>query len=629
MKQVNVKYGFFRILGITMLLILEVLAIALGTSTITDKYFTIGSTSYNESGVYYNDKKSFSRTADVVVCRGQNTTHDAQLETECDIVCKSTDNDCTNIINNKIESNSNIYFKEGNYFLWNNNTNIEGYEYGILLFNKHNITLKGKATFFQDSLNSANAGSVLLIFNSSNININDLQFIYNGSNTADQTNKNNGINIIDSKNIFINKVLVSKFNNFQLSIESYTENTSNIKITNSILEGVGNNDIIGGGTSNNAELLGRSPNNILINGNDISHVQNLSDYFGGIVSTGVYSVIVTDNILEDSWIAFSFEKCPNNNLIIGNNIIKRSNLTIDHASFSISCSTDIDYGNRVVISDNLVYGMGGISMINVNKASIIGNIFDNDIVSAKCLQGTNLSNLTLSDNRFYNCAFLGGSVIALSNTKNSLISNNFIDTLNSTGSGSYTISINGTNNKISDNIINHRVNNSIAININSHNNTIINNLIHSESKGIKVISTASNNYIEDNIIYSIGEKYDSTTFSNNYIDNALYTTLGTCSNNTVFSGKTITNVTGSSVSRCTCVDNSWKCGKITEDLDKNIGWGNLTNYPTACSTGDFMSALGDVPTCATPNRLNLTGSGNDYVCVNATGFIYRSDLACT
>lgn len=46
--------------------------------------------------------------------------------------------------------------------------------------------------------------------------------------------------------------------------------------------------------------------------------------------------------------------------------------------------------------------------------------------------------------------------------------------------------------------------------------------------------------------------------------------------------------------------------------DYNIGWNNLTSYPAACPTGQFIQQLGDNITCATPvNFTSVTGGWID------------------
>ena len=44
--------------------------------------------------------------------------------------------------------------------------------------------------------------------------------------------------------------------------------------------------------------------------------------------------------------------------------------------------------------------------------------------------------------------------------------------------------------------------------------------------------------------------------------------------------------------------------------DINLGWTNLTNYPTGCSAGQAVQVIGDTLTCVNLNSTgNLTGTG--------------------
>ena len=61
-------------------------------------------------------------------------------------------------------------------------------------------------------------------------------------------------------------------------------------------------------------------------------------------------------------------------------------------------------------------------------------------------------------------------------------------------------------------------------------------------------------------------------------------------------------------------DNGWYCGgKITaSDLtaDLGLGWGNLSNYPPACSSGQFVTQIGDTLTCSAPSISSAAGWKN-------------------
>lgn len=56
----------------------------------------------NSQGVFVDGNRSFARTADVVVCRGTSLLDDVVKQFQCDVVCLSTDSDCSQELNNSI-----------------------------------------------------------------------------------------------------------------------------------------------------------------------------------------------------------------------------------------------------------------------------------------------------------------------------------------------------------------------------------------------------------------------------------------------------------------------------------------------------------------------------------------------
>ena len=137
----------YTLLAITTLLVLGAVVaastlqmsnsgITFGNVQITDETMQTGDTVYNESGVYNNGNKSFTRIATYVFCPSEST------KTDCDIVC---DGDCgdeinTSLNNIKDKEGGTIYFMNGFYNIETNilatslnNTIITG-EYPTLNF---------------------------------------------------------------------------------------------------------------------------------------------------------------------------------------------------------------------------------------------------------------------------------------------------------------------------------------------------------------------------------------------------------------------------------------------------------------------------------------------------------------
>jgi len=90
----------------------------IATTYITDDSGTFSSSKINDSGVFYSNQKAFSRTADVVVCRGTSVLDDLYKQFTCDVVCKSTDSDCLddlNVAKTYVSLGGRIYLMHGSY----------------------------------------------------------------------------------------------------------------------------------------------------------------------------------------------------------------------------------------------------------------------------------------------------------------------------------------------------------------------------------------------------------------------------------------------------------------------------------------------------------------------------------
>ena len=135
----TIRYTSYTILGLILLTVISVIA----TTTITNNqanYLVSDNITVNNTGVFYGGAKSFTKTADVVVCRGENPADDLKKSFECDVVCKSTDSNCHDEINNYTSiGNLNIYIDKGNYpvgdhIYYNSNTTIIGAGRGLTVF---------------------------------------------------------------------------------------------------------------------------------------------------------------------------------------------------------------------------------------------------------------------------------------------------------------------------------------------------------------------------------------------------------------------------------------------------------------------------------------------------------------
>lgn len=157
----------------------------------------------NSQGVFLYGNKSFARTADVVVCRGQNTLDDFVKQFQCDVVCLSTDSDCGDNINSQsMKNNKDILITCGdysigsNYIQFGNNTRIRGESKDCVFLNKQAgftggnadvIRLDEKFPFYNNvelsdftinsSLDSSTVGVGININTVNNLKIHDIDII--------------------------------------------------------------------------------------------------------------------------------------------------------------------------------------------------------------------------------------------------------------------------------------------------------------------------------------------------------------------------------------------------------------------------------------------------------------------
>lgn len=65
------------------------------------------------------------------------------------------------------------------------------------------------------------------------------------------------------------------------------------------------------------------------------------------------------------------------------------------------------------------------------------------------------------------------------------------------------------------------------------------------------------------------------------------------------------------------VENDFSISGDLKGSDINLGWSNLTNYPSACSAGDFVTTVGDTLTCDTPSYTVDTDTNASTECSGA------------
>lgn len=107
-----------------------------------------------------------------------------------------------------------------------------------------------------------------------------------------------------------------------------------------------------------------------------------------------------------------------------------------------------------------------------------------------------------------------------------------------------------------------------------------------------------------------------TGFNNYSVGDIFYANSSTTLNKIMFGNNSVLISTNTPMWGFITTEHIWNGTITTSDLvsDLGLGFGNLSNYPAACDSGYFISALGDTPTCGTPaapgapNVSNVSGT---------------------
>lgn len=573
------------ILTITGILILSVISV-IATTTITNNYVSTPTGNFsssinsnnitiNNTGMYYNSNKVSVRTADVVVCRGTSVLDDFLKSFSCDVVCRSTDNDCGDDINTyTLIGNYNIYLSKGLYPLSdsiNLSSNISLIGSGIGL-----TILRLNDAIDRDVITNKNKGLEI----DKNILIKNIEIDGNGLQQTSTISR--GIYFRNVDNVFIENNKISNTRGFNIGYASLTSNfaTTNSLIFNNIL----NRNLNGLPLS---DIIAVECKECIISNNIIKNING-----AGITTANMKSIIIESNTLNITDYSFNLEgPSIQTDIKIKNNIVYNNG-----TGGGILISSGKQTKNIEVLNNNINLGLGfyllsltGINTSNikfnnniVNKTSstseliylssntsdiqIVGNYFDiNPSFNLHLIRSYNVTNLKINDNYVSNSGasfyFPGGNINKVSIIGN-IIYNPQYSLLYGDNIKSYlTISENT--------IYNGGISNDAtwgnAITCSMCLNSIIsnNNLINSTINGIKLRDaagvTSSNNSIFSNEITLLDYSksfISMTTSTTNYADTYTYSgVLPPCANYTRFNERIIHN----STSLCFCYNGDWIC----------------------------------------------------------------------
>lgn len=510
------------------------------TTTINNNQATVSNTLINDSGVYYSGTKAFSRTADVVVCRGTSALDDLYKSFTCDYVCPSTSPSCDILINIAITNACN-----NNYGI----IKLGVGEYGLdkpLYRTCNYINFVGaginKTILKINSISLANFGYTFMIrtnetYNSTNWEISKITFDSNQSSGSG----NSGGAITPSNGDYIHDILIKNSDYFGI----YANLLNNVILQNIYFTGYMKADRIGGADWNNVNI------------NGIYFINNITG------SANIDILRFNNSILQNVEISSTANLNKNTIGIYFEPAIESSieNINIGSAG-GITIQSDSSYGGTIYNQPRDVL----INNVKAKQITIIGQTWDK--------KSTSFGNIVI---------------------KNAILKN-----------GNYGV------------LITSRLNESTQI----INNFILDNIYSEINSTGGLINTGKGNVFPSGVIIEDGSN-TSGYITQNYNLNNIYTINlnETAIAYSVYIGDnlrgvanvTMININGLNLTNLTYIKNGLD---IKTDISpKLIG--------TATFGFHAQYINGNV------NLLNLTGTGNSIVSVNANGQLYRNDTTFT
>jgi len=502
-----------------------------------------------------------SRTADVVVCRGTSLADDIIKSFQCDVVCKSTDNDCADDIRNVVSSNK-VVFLKGNFPLVSKSGR------GFINLDRSNFSLIGvNANLYPVYVNDNTIINAAIYINDSKNIVVDGINIFGNSICSSSTFLCRGLTSIDSNDVLVKNVRIEKVKGFQFTIEGNMTFPSNNVIDSSYGVGTCTNDVIGGGQIVSSKVI----NSIAIQNNGMD-----CDYLGGIVLTNSSNVLISNNYVE-GFVSFSSETGGSFNNIISNNVIHQTVRGTGGGViiFSALSKNNLISNNNIVHGGITLYGDQNSVLNNVINPSFTGIIVWNN---SNIIQGNsvlnhygsgsydfdikgknNIINNNVISGGFRAFNFLGDYNSAqynvISNINGSDVSSSIISSVGQSTVFDYnTIYLNSVNTLGYVFVAEHITNSSFSFN-KIYNDGRINNYYN---------VFGNNNNFDSNVVQGISplnhhSTYEGAFYLNDFPYSGSLTQYNVCSYLSFFNGKIISNSTTS----CTCTGGSWKCWGMT------------------------------------------------------------------
>lgn len=326
-----------------------------------------------------------------------------------------------------------------------------------------------------------NQGKSINILGKNNVEILNLSVDSSAHNV-----NNYGIYIEDSKNIIIDKVKeISK--GFGIYITG-NKLTDGVTIKDCVLNGLGNNDVIGGGPAIQGSSL---INNIIITNNIINQDATKGNLYDATIDmVGAYRTTFLNNFTKGT-VLFGNEKYPNVYSTISGNIIKPADGK-NETGIAAYTTVGADKTAKNLSFTNNTIENGVISIVGVNTAYDLKGLINNNIVSSAGGLGINL--------KYCSQFVITGNIISNASIGINLDNSTLINIIGNIITDSYT-GIDGNSNSyynlISNNIIEHVANKILRISSTSRifnnvgyktENNILSDIFNIDNTGIKTIT---------------------------------------------------------------------------------------------------------------------------------------------
>lgn len=250
-----------------------------------------------------------------------------------------------------------IFIKEGDYRSLshidiNNNMYIEG---------------SGDATVL-----ALGQGKSIRIIGKNNIKISNL--LIDGS---DHIPFDYAIYANDFNNLNVDKVTIRDAKGFGIYATAYNSSEKLI-VSNCILNGLGNNDVIGGGPDKSGTFKLKD---VVIKNNFIEQYANVGTLYDAAIDiVGVYRTEIINNIIYGV-VAFGNEQYPHKYSMISGNIIKTP-VGKDNTYLAITTTSDAKINTEEIMITNNIIENGYIILSGVPTAYVLACIINNNVINA-------------------------------------------------------------------------------------------------------------------------------------------------------------------------------------------------------------------------------------------------------